>query len=785
MKKTKRQSLAEAFPNLAKEWDSERNVDLSANDVARTSSLSVHWKCRYGHRWEAQVRTRTLESTKCPYCSGRLPTQQTSLAAKRPDLAREWNYRKNGKKVPGNYLPASMASVWWVCQRGHEWKTAINSRYAGNNCPYCSNRKVGYGNDLLNIYPALAHQWHPKKNGHLSPSAVTPGSSKRVWWLCENGHEWKAVVGERVKGTGCPFCVKAAVGKRKASRASSYYNFALVSPEAASEWLQRRNDGTKPENVTPNSGRKFWFLCSKGHEYQSTPARRTAGQGCSFCAGKLVSKKDSLAAKFPEISAQWDHEKNQEGPDSYTPYSRKHAWWICAKGHGWKAIIGNRTGRKSSCPYCAPTNKRASADNNISVTNPDLMEEWDFDANKGIDPKKLTAGSTKKVAWKCIRGHKWKAVIGSRASGRGCPKCRTSISAIELRIFSELAGALRQVKHHQIIDGIECDILVDGAPKVAVEVDGRYWHRNKRRADLRKNRSLAEKGVTVIRVRDHSLGQLSEHDVLVDEMALKTGDIGDLVETVCALQGKAVPKWLGNYESKDVFRYETKYRELQDRLPLAMPGRSIAELHPKLAEMWDEKRNAPLTPGHFTPGSNYEAWWRCNNGHTFQRRIYNFINKSPDCPHCRGRYNQGLKPIRENSFGAARPDLLWSWHAEKNNISPYEVAPKSNKSRFWICKEGHEWQTTPERRQKYGCPYCTGRKLSPDRSLAAVAPKVAEEWFQPKNGSITPRDVSTGSRKIKPWWKCRQCGHEWQAQIYDRAVRKTKCPKCGRKKQSS
>ncbi|MFR4757130.1 MAG: zinc-ribbon domain-containing protein [Evtepia gabavorous] len=38
------------------------------------------------------------------------------------------------------------------------------------------------------LYPALARQWHPTKNGGLTPAAVAPGSRRRVWWQCPQGH---------------------------------------------------------------------------------------------------------------------------------------------------------------------------------------------------------------------------------------------------------------------------------------------------------------------------------------------------------------------------------------------------------------------------------------------------------------------------------------------------------------------------------------------------------------------------------------------------------------------
>ena len=45
---------------------------------------------------------------------------------------------------------------------------------------------------LLLANPTVSQSWHPTMNGVLTPNDVTPGSSIKVWWLCERGHEWQA-----------------------------------------------------------------------------------------------------------------------------------------------------------------------------------------------------------------------------------------------------------------------------------------------------------------------------------------------------------------------------------------------------------------------------------------------------------------------------------------------------------------------------------------------------------------------------------------------------------------
>ena len=60
--------------------------------------------------------------------------------------------------------------------------------------------------NLAVINPTLAKQWHPNKNRNLTPHDVTPYSDKKVWWICERGHEWEASLSNRSKGYGCPYC---------------------------------------------------------------------------------------------------------------------------------------------------------------------------------------------------------------------------------------------------------------------------------------------------------------------------------------------------------------------------------------------------------------------------------------------------------------------------------------------------------------------------------------------------------------------------------------------------
>ena len=67
-----------------------------------------------------------------------------------------------------------------------------------------------------------------------------------------------------------------------------------------------------------------------------------------------------------------------------------------------------------------------------------------------------------------------------------------------------------------------------------------------------------------------------------------------------------------------------------------------------------------------------------------------------------------------------------------------------------------------------GCPYCTGRKVTPKQGgLVKQFPLLAAEWDVEKNTPLTPQDVTTGSHKLI-WWRCPK-GHNYQTSVKLRA----------------
>ena len=192
---------------LLLQWNSSQNGELTPERISCGSNKKVWWICGKGHEWQCTVYARTERRYDCPYCAGKYVVPGRDFQSLYPDLAAQWHPQKNGKAKPDQFLPGSHRSMWWRCDRGHEWTALIKSRVEGTGCPYCSGRAVLPGeNDLQTKDPFLAKQWHPTKNGNLLPSQVMPCSVRKVWWRCEQGHEWQAQVSSRTMGKGCPVC---------------------------------------------------------------------------------------------------------------------------------------------------------------------------------------------------------------------------------------------------------------------------------------------------------------------------------------------------------------------------------------------------------------------------------------------------------------------------------------------------------------------------------------------------------------------------------------------------
>ena len=335
-------------------------------------------------------------------------------------ILEQWDQEKNAPITPQDILCWTTKKFWWRCEKGHEWQASAQYRIK-SQCPFCANRRVQPGsNDLATTHPEVAAQWHPTKNGTLTPKNVAAGHILKVWWICDKGHEWQASLVNRTRYESyCPVCAGKVI-------MPGFNDLASAFPDIAAQWHPQKNAPLVPTQVAPHSTRRAWWICELGHEYQSPIRQRTSGSGCPYCSGKkALPGFNDLATKYPKLAEQWHPELNGElTPEMVTVGSSKRVWWQCPKGHVWKTMIAYRTGKKSGCPYCS--GKKALPEfNDLATKYPKLAEQWHPELNGELTPEMVTAGSNKRVWWQCPEGHVWKTMIAYRTTGKksGCPVC--------------------------------------------------------------------------------------------------------------------------------------------------------------------------------------------------------------------------------------------------------------------------------------------------------------------------------------------------------------------------
>ena len=353
------EKLSVYAPKLAGEWHPTLNAPLTPDDVSYKNQKAVWWRCEKGHEWRAMIKYRTLRGDGCPHCTGKHRIKgKSDLATTHPALASEWHPTRNLPLTPDTVSYKSEKSVWWRCEKGHEWHAMIKHRtMRQDSCPYCSEKYVTAGKtDLATTHPELAAEWHPTKNTPLTPDIVSARSKKNVWWRCEKGHEWRSLIKHRsMRDYGCPYC-----SGRNAIPGET--DLATINPVLAEEWHPTKNGETLPTSVKANSAYMAWWLGKCGHEWQAkVSSRNKGGYGCPYCANhKLLKGFNDLATIAPEAASEWHPTKNGDlTPDSVLAYTHKEAVWLGKCGHEWTVSVRNRA-KGSGCPYCARKRSKTS-----------------------------------------------------------------------------------------------------------------------------------------------------------------------------------------------------------------------------------------------------------------------------------------------------------------------------------------------------------------------------------------------------------------------------------------
>ncbi len=404
-------------------------------------------------------------------------------------------------------------------------ESAIETSPSGHGRRVLSVKDEGT-RSLAHLFPDVAQEWDQTRNP-FPPSHVRPGSNRKIWWLCENGHSWLTTPWVRTRGHGCAAC--------KGMIATQTDNLASDRPDLLPSWHFVRNQselGLAPTGITSQSNKVVWWICPEDHrhDYTATPASRFRGTGCPYCAGKRVNESNSIAGTRPVLAAEWDP-ANTKRPDQVSVGSDFRAAWICRKddSHRWMAAVSSRPANGAGCPFCS--GRRPTEATRLEVSLPALAMQWHPTKNGALTPADVTAGSNRRVWWRCPQnaGHVWETTVRARALDHdGCKWCAPIIrSRVDIALACEFAAVFPQdvdPKRQERLDlghsrPHSVDVLIK-CLRIAIEFDGSYSHRGKAHEarDSVKTRLLREAGYRVVRIREEPLPLLDpECDISVEQ----------------------------------------------------------------------------------------------------------------------------------------------------------------------------------------------------------------------------------------------------------------------------
>lgn len=704
-----------------------------------------HCKCECGN--ECDIRASDLKSGNTTSC-GCQSSKKRSIGFK--DLTgQEFGDYIVLSRAPNHITPKGQSTRMWHCKcihcgalkdiAGTQLKQSKNicvctrkNRRKPNTREKKSSslnnfHKKGPLKTLAARFPQLVDEWDAKRNKVEAKDAIITFISKYYWWLTPYDDiltgkhfifPWKASIIQRTRGRKCPIITDHAVY-------SGFNDLATRFPQLLKEWDYDKNT-IEPSKILWKSSKKVWWKCPLNHSYEAKIGNRTNVKRpsrcpyCSYPPRKILVGFNDLQTTNPEILAEWDYTKNIVKPTEVSKGYSKKIWWKCKKNHSFQQSIPYKIkalekGRKETCPYCS-NEKLLTGFNDLATKYPWLLAEWDYTKND-VKPDKIMPGSHIKIWWKCPFGHSYKSFPYNRWGHihSGCPICdkenHTSFpeQAIYFYIKKAYPDAINS-EEQQV--GMELDIYIPSI-RTGIEYDGRKWHSNSKR-EIKKNKLCQTNNIKLIRIRESGLSTYNNCMNIIRDDNNSAESLNNCIQQLFKVL-KTNKNIKVNTDRDAVKIYQNYIKSRKEN--------NLAKKYPEIATEWNYKKNGDLKPEMLSYGTPKEVWWIGPCGHEYKMSVYNRTKLNCGCPYCANkRVLHGFNDLTSWCKLNKREDLLEEWNS-RNNISPIEVGPHSDKKVWWHCKKcGNEWKAKIDSRTRMnaGCPECAHHKISASKCKTVI-----------------------------------------------------------------
>lgn len=629
-----------------------------------------------------------------------------------PNLAKEWDYSKNGKLSPQNVGIGSHKTVYWICPRCHQSypmrvanRTAPSKQKSTDKCPVCQGKRIipGY-NSLKALYPEIVNsEWDYLANT-VDPDAIAPHANKSYYWVCPNGHHYKSSLNNKTSGNGgnCPYCSH--------QKLIPEFSLAVINPELAEEWDYEVNQGLTPSDVFANSNKSFGWICKRcGHRWRAVLSNRNNNKGCPNCAKGHHSS-------FPEQVVY--HYIKKAFPDSINGFKIEKM--------------------------------------EIDVFIPSIKVGIEYDGeNYHCDKRKVRNDIRKSQLLKEHGIH----LVRLRESG--CATLDETLCEIKTFRYTtdyRFLEPLLQVTIEGLCtqQGKECQIIVDVnsirnqilsiVHTIPYEKSFAAFCANKAKKgevlkaiwDDRKNYPLTPE--MVMPYSEKTVHWICPNNRLhFWENTVKSVSLGYGCKKCSKTYQRTTEEWIEKAQevhekkydySKTIFIKSSepviiickKHGEFSQKASEHLSGKgckycshqafhpkeSLAIISPEVAAQWDFERNndSGFTPDNIGIDTKRLFWWHCTNGksHSFEATIAKRVNGHMQCAVCHGKqfsYDRSLEYLH--------PELAEEW-SQENSLKPSEITCGKDEKVLWNCPNPthppYSASIYSRVHLKSGCPIC-------------------------------------------------------------------------------
>lgn len=327
--------LETLFPEVAKEWHSTKNGDITPDQVASKSNKRYWWHCQdCGHEWKATINSRTNLGNGCPKCT------KANRVSKKERIVYYFVHKyfesaiSSYKPVNGIltefdiFIPELMIAIEYDGQQYHEFKRDIKKDRLAKDL----------GITLLRIREPKCDLLTSTSICFLLQSVTKKEDLESVI---------KQVLAYLFRKANINPIYSVDIEKEDIDYSELFkpdLTFAEANPELVLQWNYELNGKTDPYKVHANLKEEFWFNCSNpdhppykmslNNITQKNKKRYTPNRGCSLCHSyyKTDPGVNDLATLNPDLASKWDYQKNGDLTPSQVLANSHKPYWFIEKG---------------------------------------------------------------------------------------------------------------------------------------------------------------------------------------------------------------------------------------------------------------------------------------------------------------------------------------------------------------------------------------------------------------------------------------------------------------------